>query len=153
LIFRESEYYQTIANPVSFINHTPQSFLQRLNALFVGTSLDDLNMRRWLHSSFRERVQHRTKYLREFYATEYPDAEYEAEIESRRHFWLRTRTEIDNEGKYWQVPEQHVDCVMSNLGVQVIWCDDYDDMRSCIHKLQKAGHSSQFGRGLAEFPD
>ena len=50
-------------------------------------------------------------------------------------------------------PEQHVDCVMSNLGVQVIWCDDYDDMRSCIHKLQKAGHSSQFGRGLAEFPD
>jgi hypothetical protein len=152
LIFRESEYYETIANPVSFVNHTPQSFLRRLNALFIGTSLDDLNMRRWLHDSFHERVLHRTKYLREFYVKQYPEAEYEAEIESRRHFWLRPETEKDKNGRPWRVPKKYVDCVMSNLGVQVIWCKDYDDMRSCIHQVQKLGCNPGFGRRVAEFP-
>lgn len=33
--------------------------------LFVGRSLDDLNVRRWPYTSFRERVEHRKKYLRE----------------------------------------------------------------------------------------
>jgi hypothetical protein len=73
LVFCESEYYEAIANPVSFVNHTPQSFLRRLNSLFIGMSLDDLNKRRWLHDSFRERVQHRAKYLREFDWQEYRD--------------------------------------------------------------------------------
>jgi SIR2-like domain len=154
LIFRESEYYETIANPASFVNHTPQSFLRRLNALFIGTSLDDLNMRRWLHDSFRERVLHRTKYLREFYVKEYPDAGFEAELESRRHFWVRPESERDKDkgGRPWHVPKKHVDCVMSNLGVQVIWCKDHDDMRSCVHEVQKRGCNLEFGRRVAEFP-
>jgi len=38
LVFRESEYYETIGNPSSFVNHTPQSYFQRLNVLFIGTS-------------------------------------------------------------------------------------------------------------------
>jgi len=105
LVFRESEYYDTIADPASFVNHSPQSFLRRLNALFIGTSLDDLNMRRWLYNSFRERVQHRTRYLREFYWKTYPDAEYEARLESRRHFWLRTEVEQGPDDRPWRVPK------------------------------------------------
>jgi len=152
LIFRESEYYETIANPASFVNHTPQSFLRRLNALFIGTSLDDLNMRRWLYDSFRERVVHRIKYLREFYMKKYPEAEYEARLESRRHFWLRPETEKDKDGRPWRVPKKHVERVMKDLGVQVIWCRDYDDMRSCIYEVQKLGCNAEFGRRDAEFP-
>jgi hypothetical protein len=154
LIFRESEYYETIANPVSFVNHTPQSVLRRLNALFIGTSLDDLNMRRWLHDSFRERVQHRTKYLREFYWRKYGDAKYEAELESCRHFWLRCETDEDKDknGGTRRVPKEHVCRVMSNLGVQVIWCKDFDDIRKCIREVQKQGHDSKFGRHPADYP-
>ena len=118
LVFRESEYYETIANPTTFVNHTPQSFLRRLNALFIGTSLDDLNMRRWLHDSFCERVRHRSRYLREFYWRQYPAAEYEARIESLRHFWLRPESENDKDGKAWVVPKEPVESVMSNLGVK-----------------------------------
>jgi hypothetical protein len=152
LIFRESEYYETIANPASFVNHTPQSFLRRLNALFIGTSLDDLNMRRWLYDSFRERVRHRVKYLREFYMNQYPGAEYEAELESRRHFWLRPETEKDKDGRPWRVPKKDVELVMRKLGVQLIWCKDYDDMQSCIYEVQKLGRNAEFGRRAAEFP-
>jgi hypothetical protein len=31
IVFRESEYYKTIGKPSSFVNHTPQSYFQRLN--------------------------------------------------------------------------------------------------------------------------
>jgi hypothetical protein len=152
LVFRESEYYEAIANPVSFVNHTPQSFLRRLNALFIGTSLDDLNIRRWLHDSFRERVEHRTKYLREFYWEEFPAAEYEARLESVRHFWLRTQTEKGQNNRQWRVPKDSVDRVMANLGVQVVWCRDFDDMRNCVKEVQKFGFDADFDRRPADYP-
>ena len=151
LIFRESEYYQTIANPVSFVNHTPQSYLQRLNVLFIGTSLEDLNIRRWLSNSFRERVQQRTKFLQELYCHTYRerDAAYEAELESVRHFWLRCK----KDEKKRRVPQEPVNAIVRYLGVQVIWCDDYDDVRSCIRKLGIKGKVTAFGRRPAPYPD
>ena len=151
LTFGESKYYETIANPFSFVNHTPESFLRRLNALFIGTSLDDLNMRRWLYDSFRERVLHRTTYLRELHERQYLDAKYEAELASRRHFWLRPEVETDKDGR-WRVPKEHVECVMHNLGVQVIWCTDYDDMRACIDEVRREGDNPGFGQQPARFP-
>jgi hypothetical protein len=152
LVFRESEYYETIANPTSFINHSPQSFLRRLNALFIGTSLDDLNMRRWLHDSFRERLLHRATYLRAFYSRPFHAAEHEAELESLRHFWLRPETEVDKDGRTWVVPKIYVDRVMDNLGVQIVWCTDYDDMRKFIAELQDRGLDPLFGRRAARYP-
>jgi hypothetical protein len=152
LVFRESEYYETIASPVSFVNHTPQSFLRRLNALFVGTSLDDLNMRRWLHDSFQERVLHRSRYLREFYRGNYPDAEYEARLESRRHFWLRAEVETQENGDSWTVPKKYVEPVMENLGVEVIWCADHGDVRACIREIGQRGHDPEFGRRVPGYP-
>jgi|ERR1700688_4446094 SIR2-like domain len=152
LVFQESEYYETIANPASFVNHMPQSLLRRLNALFVGTSLDDLNMRRWLNTSFHERVRHRTSYLREFYWRRYPDAEHDGGLESVRHFWIRPEVEGQKNGQLWQVPKGHVDRVMGTLGVQVVWCKDYDDVQRCLGELQKLGHDPEFGRKAADYP-
>lgn len=154
LIFKETEYYKTIANPAGFINHTPQSFFRRLNVLFIGTSLDDLNIRRWLHDSFQERVVHRTKYLRELYSTKYRDAEREAKLASMRHFWLRTEEEKHRDGRKGNlcVPKEFVEPVMRNLGVQVIWCKDYKDVRDCISELRYHGYTRKFDRNPAGFP-
>lgn len=148
LVFRESEYYETIANMTSFVNHTPQSYFQRLNVLFIGTSLDDPNIRRWLYTSFRERVEQRTKYLQEFYCKKYAAAKFEAECESVRHFWLRTRTETidDKEVKISGHTADMVELVMRKLGVQVVWCNDYSDMQRCIRNLKEKGQEPKFGR-------
>lgn len=140
LVFRESEYYRTIANPLSFVNHVPQSYFQRLNVLFIGTSLVDLNIRRWLYNSFRERVEHRSRYLREYYCHVYKDAEYEAELASIRHFWIRTKTE----GK-WRVPTHLVDESARKLGIQMIWCEDYSEVQKCLTDLKKDGFAPNFG--------
>jgi hypothetical protein len=152
MVFRESEYYETIANPASFINHTPQSLFRRLNALFIGTSLDDLNMRRWLHDSFTERVRHRAKFLREFYWKQYAEARYEAMLESRRHFWLRPETQNESDNKIWRVPKKHVESVMNNLGIQIVWCTDYEDMQKCIIDIRELGQDPQFGQRNASYP-
>ena len=110
-------------------------------------------MRRWLHDSFRERVQHRTKFLREFYLKSYADAEYEAELTSRRHFWLRPETEEgkQKQPKRWRVPQEEVQRVMSNLGVQVVWCKSYDGIRACLSEMQTKGNAAAFGRQPAPY--
>jgi hypothetical protein len=109
-------------------------------------------MRRWLHDSFRERVRHRTKYLREFYEERFLVARYDARLESRRHFWLRTETERDELGRRWRVPQDPVQLIMGNLGVELIWCSDYDGVSRCIDALQERGRNREFGRHAAEFP-
>jgi SIR2-like domain len=136
VVFRESEYFETLAAPANFVNHTPQSYFQRLNVLFIGTSLDDPNIRRWLYTSFRERVKERTKYLQEYYCRKHKDAVFEAELESVRHFWLRPTKEMHRDcssGKESEreVPKELVECAMRKLGVQVVWCDGFRDV--CIH--------------------
>ena len=149
LVFRESEYYETLASPTGFVNHTPQSYFQRLNVLFIGTSLDDLNIRRWLHSSFRERVEERTKYLREYYCRKYDDVKVEAELESVRHFWLRTKTERREKcGVVYEreLPMELVELSMRKLGVQVVWCDSYRDVCRNILCLRKKGRNLDSGR-------
>jgi hypothetical protein len=148
LVFRESEYYDTLASPTGFVNHIPQSYFQRLNVLFVGTSLDDLNIRRWLYTSFKERVGERTKYLREYYCRKYCDAEFEAEKESVRHFWLRSRYEKDEKGKERKISnelKELVELVMGKLGVQLVWCDSYHELRDRLRELKEEGREPDFG--------
>ena len=145
LVFRESEYYETIADPTSFVNHTPLSYFQRLNVLFIGTSLDDINIRRWLYSSFQERVQERIKYLQEMHCKKYDAAKFEAKKESVRHFWLRSKKERVN-GKEAEISCETVklvELVMGELGVQVVWCDDLADVQRCIRELKEMSERSQ----------
>jgi hypothetical protein len=137
LVFRESEYFETIANPMNFINHTPLSYFQRLNVLFIGTSLEDINIRRWLYSSFQERVQERTKYLQELHFKKYDAAKFEAKKESVRHFWLRSKRETKG-GKEVEISSETVklvELVTGELGVQFVWCDDLADVQRCIREL------------------
>jgi hypothetical protein len=158
LVFRESEYFETLATPANFVNHTPQSYFQRLNVLFIGTSLDDPNIRRWLYTSFRERVKERTKYLQEYYCRKYKDAGFEAELESVRHFWLRQKKEKHRDcssGKESEreVPMELVECAVRKLGVQVVWCDGFRDVCAHLERLKKEGHETKFGRRSANFND
>ena len=71
---------------------------------------------------------------------------YEARLESVRHFWIRPEAERGEGRKLWQVPKAYVDRVMESLGVQIVWCKDYEHVRICLGELQKLGYDKQFGR-------
>jgi hypothetical protein len=102
-----------------------------------------LNIRRWLYKSCRERRNQRSKYLRELYMGEYKDAEYEAEVASLRHFWLRTGKVGDCDRP---VPRDLVALSMRNLGVQLVWCRDHSELQSRISELKAKGFNPHFGR-------
>jgi hypothetical protein len=141
VVFRTPEYDRTKAAPSSFVNVTPQSYLQRLNVLFFGTSLDDDNICRWLRESYKERVENRTKYLRELYKDNYGAAQSEAELESVRHFWLRKTAE---DGRVFPQEEmKKIEREKRELGVQVVWCEDHG--LDCLRRLKRSGSGADFG--------
>jgi hypothetical protein len=131
LVFRESEYFDTMANPNSFANYTAQSLFQRRNVLFIGTSLEDVNVRRWLYNSFEERRRHRAQLLKPRYG-DYPGAEAEAFVTSIRHFWFKRAKELPEPRK---VLQNSVADAMRHLGVEVIWYEEHSEIADYLRAL------------------
>jgi len=132
LVFKESEYFQTFSDPASFANYTPLSILQRNNAMIVGTALDDIDIRRWLYQSASERRSHRRAELQVLYSSHYDAADQEAELDTIRHFWLRSETEIPEPRE--QI-KSHLDHSVRELGTEIIWCPDFDSLASSLRNL------------------
>jgi hypothetical protein len=106
-----------MANPNSFANYTAQSLFQRRNVLFIGTSMEDVNVRRWLYNSFEERRRHRAQLLKSRYG-DYPGAEAEAHAVSIRHFWFKRAKDLPEPRR---VIQDSVADAMRHLGVDVMW--------------------------------
>jgi SIR2-like domain len=142
LVFRESEYFDVIAKPTGFANYTAHSFLQRTNVLFIGTSLDDLNLRRWLYTSYRERVAARAAFLRGVYKKEYEAARTEAEYASLRHFWLRSKNDLPRmSSKSGEKDDDKlarlIEHLTRDLGVEIIWYDDHSEVAKLVSSLNR----------------
>ena len=141
LVFRESEYFDVIARPTGFANYTAHSFLQRTNVLFVGTSLEDENLRRWLYTSYRERVDARTEYLKGIYKTPYEHAREEAGYASLRHFWLRSKRELLalNSGSGREQNDRLlalVEDLTRTLGIEIIWYNEHSEVAKHLSALK-----------------
>lgn len=136
LVFRESEYFDVIASPTGFANYTAHSFLQRTNVLFIGASLDDVNLRRWLYTSCRERIKARAAYLRRIYG-EYKDAAVEARYAALRHFWLRSKKDLPklNSGSKRDNLPALIEELSRTLGIEVIWYKDHSEIAELLLAL------------------
>ena len=139
MVFREREYFDVIASATGFANYTALSLLQKHNVLFVGTSLEDVNIRRWLHNSYWERVRARTKFLRSLY-DDYQDAEVEAKYESVRHFWLRSERDLPvlTSKKPDMSMKRALECLMRDLGVEIVWYRNHDEVPEILQRLKAA---------------
>jgi hypothetical protein len=131
LVFKESEYFSTIASPHSFANNTAQHYFQRSRVLFIGTSLEDLNVRRWLFNAFQERmIAHRSRLECRFPA--YSSAASEAYAASIRHFWFRRASDLPEPCATMQA---FLEDAMRHLGVEVIWYDDHAQIAAWVRDL------------------
>ncbi|MHB8654355.1 MAG: SIR2 family protein [Terriglobia bacterium] len=135
LVFRESEYFESIANARGFANYTAHSLLQRYNVLFIGTSLDDINVRRWLHNSYHERASHRARYLREIYRQPYADADIEAKHASIRHFWLRRENDLPEPRNKMK---KYMETLMRRFGVEIVWYAEHTEVAGYLRQLKAA---------------
>jgi SIR2-like domain len=141
LVFRESEYFDTMANPNAFANYTAQSLFQRRNALFIGTSMEDVNIRRWLYNSFEERRRHREQFLRARYG-DCSGVEAEAHAASVRHFWLKRAKDLPEPRKDIQ---DSITDAMRHLGVEVIWYKEHSEVAGHLQALSRSPNNDRLG--------
>jgi len=141
LVFRESEYFDTMANPNAFANYTAQSLFQRRNVLFIGTSMEDVNIRRWLYNSFEERRRHRAQFLKARYG-DYAGAEAESYAASIRHFWFKRAKDLPEPRKNIQ---DSIADAMRHLGVEVIWYEEHREIADHLQTLSRQAQADDVG--------
>jgi len=52
-----------------------------------------------------------------------------------------------------ELPRELMELSMRKLGVQVVWCKDYGDVRDCLRELKERGMERSFGRRAAPCSD
>ena len=90
LVFTDSEYWATVASPLSFANRVFAQALHDSSCVFVGVSMTDVNLIRWLGARYNaicddKREQARTVGSRE--RREKTRGSMRAAL--ARHFWIR----------------------------------------------------------------
>lgn len=118
LVFSESEYLQLANTSFSWQS---SAFLEKCGSsriVFVGVSLSDPNMRRWLSWVHDNRLNE----LKEMNAI--PES-------STTHFWLRKYPK-DSEQKPW------IEAAVAHLGVRLIWLNDWSDAGATLDSMIEA---------------
>ncbi|SCX09323.1 SIR2-like domain-containing protein [Lachnospiraceae bacterium YSD2013] len=115
LVFTEERYLKIANSPMSwqalqFIENCMNSKM-----VFVGVSLTDANMRRWLgwiHGNKMDEFAENGIHCKD----------------STEHFWIRKRPGTDLEKKWIEESVAH-------LGVRLVWIDDYNQIGEVLKKM------------------
>jgi hypothetical protein len=90
LVFTDAQYWATVSEPTSFANRVMGAALQETRCIFVGLSMNDANLMRWLGLHAMEFLRDR----RSFYDyTERQDADDRALDAMSRHYWICTEAD------------------------------------------------------------
>ncbi len=106
LIFTDAQYWASCANPLSFANKIMSNALHDSRCVFIGLSMTDINLIRWLGVRFNDICDDKRRQF-ELAGTAAPkDAEAVAASEKKirraqigaldRHFWIRTPAAADS---------------------------------------------------------
>ncbi|MEZ5366248.1 MAG: SIR2 family protein [Bryobacterales bacterium] len=116
LVFTDSEYWRSVANPGSFANRTLANALQDSHCIFIGLSMEDVNLMRWL--GLRQ-VEVEDDYLSRQEADNLSAAKSLDKIRRalNRHFWITTASAD---------PSRLIASHLERRGVGTILLDDWD---------------------------
>jgi hypothetical protein len=121
-VFTEEEYFDFFNRPYSVFNYTLLYLLREYHCLFVGMSMQDLNIRRLLHYSTAE---HR-EVVRD-----------QPTRKGLRHFAILKRPE-DPE------MERLTDISLRRIGTRGLWIDEFDEIPERLGRIYGAGWSSVY---------
>lgn len=115
LVFLEESYLQLANSPMSWqaINFIDNSMQSKM--VFVGVSLSDPNMRRWLGWIHSNKIQEFNNNKISF-------------IDSTEHFWINKKPKTKVE-KTWM--EESV----AHLGVRLVWIDEWNQVGEVVKKM------------------
>ena len=138
LVFSDEQYWRTVANPAGFASRT---FVHALSGVcvFIGLSMTDLNIIRWL-AQYAAEAKHEFRLM----AAEWKDAdevEFDGREELSRHFWI-TDQKADEPSE--EITSDFGVYVLRQLlglrGVQVIEIPSWTS--KAFHELWRAGFLS-----------
>ncbi len=96
LVFTDSDYWATVASPLSFANRVIAHALHDTTCLFIGLSMHDVNVLRWIglryHAIAEDKAAQRGRKLRD---EEIRHRSVRTALE--RHFWIRPDSD-DSDG-------------------------------------------------------
>jgi hypothetical protein len=96
LVFTDSQYWSSVASPMSFANRVMSFALHDSRCLFIGLSMTDINVMRWLAVRANEIEQDKEEQYAE-QSGEQADARNRARRSVKtaleRHFWIRAEAD------------------------------------------------------------
>ncbi len=117
LVFLEEEYFQVATNSSSWLETLFMYQSQTNNLVFVGLSMSDPNIRRWLGTGYKLSVKDLTavtgKPIDDFIFT---------------HYWIRTKSKDTNMNAVTSIGLAH-------LGVKTLWLDDWSSLGNAFSNL------------------
>ena len=129
IVFSEDAYHSKFIDPFSWSNLTQLNQLHQSTCLFIGLGLTDPNLRRLLDVAMRKVPEKRTNHF--IFKKRY-DAEDLARHMTR---WEDLGQSEEHARKMVRMAEilEERDC--NNLGLNVIWVDEFDDIPPLVSRI------------------
>jgi SIR2-like domain len=115
LVFSESDYLQMANTAFSWQSSVFLDTCVARTVVFVGVSLSDPNMRRWLSWVQRNRLTE----LREV---------FDSETDSAQHYWLNCKPASEAEARW-------VESTVAHLGVRLVWLTSWTEGHNALIRM------------------
>ena len=113
LVFAEEDYFRTSYDPLGFSSYIAMSFLRRYPCLFIGCSMKDKNMRRFLFQLLQEKKS-------------------APEKDEKRYFAI-----LKSQGTNY---DDFIAAVLLSYGVDTIWVKDYCEIARILETVYNAAN-------------
>jgi hypothetical protein len=135
LVFSEDGYHSLYNDPYSWANITQLNFLRENTVLMIGLSLTDPNLRRLLSISNRKTNNKRHYAIMKKYKLTVDDGDYAIRNDILEYF---------ND-----VNDKLQERFYEQLGVKIIWVEEYEEIPKLIDYLKSNNDNINFGEEIA----
>jgi len=126
LVFTDAQYWSSVANPLSFANRVMANALHDSHCVFIGLSMTDLNITRWLGVRYNEILTDR-QMQRQVVTRPGMGLEALQRRSLRRHYWVRTKDAAHD------IVAEHLECRGVSSVVLPQWGTPFNRlMRDCF---------------------
>lgn len=121
LVFSEEGYHKLMLEPYNWANISQLNYMINNTCLFIGLSMTDPNMRRLLEIAAQKRTENDG------------DCQHYAIM---RRFRMKESAEVDSIKSFERVNETLQESFFKELGVNVIWIDEFSDIPIILKQIK-----------------
>ncbi|PEC52520.1 hypothetical protein CON05_25510 [Bacillus cereus] len=125
LVFSEEEYHQLMLDPYHWANLVQLNYFRENTCLFIGTSMTDPNVRRLLEIARKKQPED-------------DNCKHYIILKRDSFYEVQKNDSVDNENikKFAMIHQQLKEAELIELGLNVIWVDNYEDIPELLDNLR-----------------